>query len=40
MSQTDSIRDIGGHKELFIDEAAIAAMKNVQLTMNTPYQDH
>ena len=40
MSQTDSIRYIGGHKELFIDEAPIASMTNVRLTMNAPYQDH
>ena len=40
MSQTDQIREIGGHKELFIDEAPIAARNNVRLTMNAPYQDH
>ena len=37
---TDQMRDIGGQKELFIDEAPIASMKNVRLNMNTPYQDH
>ena len=36
MDQTGQVRDIGGHKELFIDEAPIAAMKNVRLTMNAP----
>ena len=40
MTHPQQIRDIGSHKELFIDEAPIASMKNVQLTMNTPYQDH
>ncbi len=40
MSPTDRVRDIGSHKELFIDEAPIASMKNVRLTMNAPYQDH
>jgi hypothetical protein len=40
MGQTEQVRDIGGHKELFIDEAPIAALKNVRLTMNSPYQDH
>lgn len=40
MSQTDKVRDIGNHKELFIDEAPIASMKNIVLTMNAPYQDH
>ena len=40
MDQTKKVRDIGGHKELFIDEAPVAAMKNVRLTMNAPYQDH
>ena len=30
MSQTDKVRDIGSHKELFIDEAPIASMKNVR----------
>ena len=36
MDQTGQVRDIGGHKELFIDEAPIAATKNVRLTMNAP----
>ena len=36
MDQTGQVRDIGGHKELLIDEAPIAAMKNVRLTMNAP----
>ncbi len=36
----EQVRDIGGHKELFIDEAPVSAMKNVRLTMNPPYQDH
>ena len=40
MSRTDQVRDIGGRKELFIDEAPVASMKNVRLTMNAPYQDH
>ena len=40
MDQIDKERDIGSHKELFIDEATIASMKNVRLTMNAPYQDH
>lgn len=40
MNQTNIVRDIGGRKELFIDEAPIASMKNVRLTMNAPYQDH
>ena len=40
MTQSQQVRDIGGHKELFLDEAPIASMKNVRLTMNAPYQDH
>ncbi len=40
MDQIDKVREIGGHKELFIDEAPITSMKNVRLTMNAPYQDH
>ena len=40
MDQTKKVRDIGGHKELFIDEAPVASMRNVRLTMNAPYQDH
>ena len=40
MTHSKQIRDIGNHKELFIDEAPIASMKNVILTMNAPYQDH
>ncbi len=40
MSHTDEVHDIGSHKELFIDKAPIASMKNVILTMNAPYQDH
>ena len=40
MGKTDQLRDIGSHKELFIDETPIAAMQNVRLTMNAPYQDH
>ena len=40
MTQSDQIRDIGTHKELFIDEAPISSMRNVRLTMNAPYQDH
>ena len=40
MDQTKKVRDIGGHKELFIDGAPVASMRNVRLTMNAPYQDH
>ena len=40
MTHTHQIRDIGTHKELFIDEAAISSMRNVRLTMNAPFQDH
>ena len=40
MNHIDLIREIGSKKELFIDEAPIASMKNVFLTMNAPYQDH
>ena len=40
MDKKDTVRDIGGHKELFIDEAAISILKGVRLRMNPPYQDH
>ena len=30
MDKKDTVRDIGGHKELFIDEAAISILKGVR----------
>ena len=40
MGEKSNVRDIGSHKQLFIDNAFIASSTNVNLNANPPYQDH